>query len=111
MEERINAIIKSLDFNKAQDIEVFDLTQKGYIVNQVVIATSLNDRHTFALLNHLKDDLKPTGEDFLRTEENGDWLIIDLGDIMIHIMTKPHREKYCIEDFLENFEEFTTIDN
>ena len=103
MQSRINNIIKSLDFNKAEDIEVFDLSDKGYIVNQVVIATALNNKHSFALLDHLKKDLKPQGEEFLRTEEDGDWIIVDLGDILIHIMTQSHRDKYSLEDFLTNF--------
>ena len=103
MQTRIDNIVKSLDFNKAEDIEIFDLSGKGYIVNQVVIATALNNRHSFALLNHLKDDLKPSGEEFLRTEEDGYWIIVDLGDILIHIMTQDHRDKYSMEDFLENF--------
>lgn len=104
MEQRIKNITEILDFNKAEDIEVFDLSDKGYVVNQVVIATALNNKHTFALLNHLKDGLKPKGEDFVRTEEDGDWIIIDLGDIFIHIMTQDHRAKYSLEDFLNNFQ-------
>jgi ribosome-associated protein len=103
MEERIKRIVDTLDFNKAENIETFDLTGKGYIVNKVVIATSLNNKHSIALLNHLKDALKPSGEEFLRTEEDGDWTIIDLGDILVHIMTEQHREKYSLEDFLTNF--------
>ncbi len=110
MEQRINNIVKSLDFNKAENIEVFDLTDKNYIVNQVVIATALNNRHTFALLEHLKTDIKPTGEEFLRTEEDGDWIIIDLGDIIIHIMTQAHRDKYSLEEFLSNFEDSNKSD-
>lgn len=105
MEERIKKIVEVLDFNKAEDIETFDLTGKGYIVNQVVICTALNNKHSFALLNHLKNELKPLGEEFVRTEEDGDWIIADLGDILIHIMTQAHRDKYSLEDFLVNFEE------
>ncbi|MEA3288537.1 MAG: ribosome silencing factor [Campylobacterota bacterium] len=108
MEQRIKKIIEILDFNKAEDIENFDLSGKGYIVNQVVIATSLNPKHSLALLSHLKDDLKPEGEEFLRTEEDGDWSVIDLGDILIHIMTQEHRNKYSLEDFLTNFKEHTS---
>lgn len=104
MDQRIKRIVDTLDFNKAENIEVFDLSDKDYIVNQVVIATSLNNRHSFALLNHLRDALKPEGEEFLRTEEDGDWTIIDLGDIFIHIMTQEHRDKYSLEDFLNSFE-------
>lgn len=103
MEKRIKKIVEVLDTNKADNIEVFDLTDKGYITNQVIIATALNTKHSVALLSHLKDDLKPAGEEFIRTEEDGDWTIIDLGDILIHIMTQSHRDTYSIEQFLSTF--------
>ena len=103
MEQRIKKIIEVLDFNKAEDIEVFDLTDKGYISNNVIIATALNTRHSIALLSHLKDELKPLGEEFVRTEEDGDWTVVDLGDILIHIMTQSYRDMYTLEDFLSTF--------
>lgn len=102
MEQRIKKIVNVLDSHKAEDIEVFDLTDKGYITNQVIIATALNTRHSIALLSHLKDELKPE-EEFVRTEEDGDWTIVDLGDILIHIMTQSHRDTYTLEQFLSTF--------
>ena len=102
MEQRIKKIVDVLDFHKAEDIEVFDLTNKGYITNQVIIATALNTKHSIALLSHLKDNLKPE-EEFVRTEEDGDWTIVDLGDILIHIMTQSHRDTYSLEQFLSTF--------
>ncbi|MCD4757543.1 MAG: ribosome silencing factor [Arcobacteraceae bacterium] len=103
MEERLKRIVELLDARKAEDIEVFDLTDKGYITNQVIIATALNTKHSLALLEHLKVELKPAGEEFVRTEEDGDWTIVDLGDILIHLMTQEYRDKYTLENFLENF--------
>ena len=104
MEERIQRIIDILDSKKAENIETYTLTGKGYIADKVIIATALNSKHALALLSHLKDDLKPLGEEFVRTEEdNGDWTIVDLGDILIHIMTAEYREKYTLDDFLNGF--------
>jgi len=105
MEKRIQRIIDVLDSKKAEDIETFDLTGKSYLVNNVIIATALNNKHSIALLTHLKEALKPEGEEFIRTEEDGDWTIVDLGDILIHIMTQAYRDKYTLEDFLTNFKE------
>jgi len=102
MEQRIKKIVDVLDSKKAEDIETFDLTDKGYITNHVIIATALNNKHSIALLSHLKDELKPE-EEFLRTEEDGDWTIVDLGDILIHLMTQSHRDTYSIEQFLSTF--------
>ena len=103
MEERLKRIVELLDARKAEDIEVFDLTDKGYITNQVIIATALNTKHSLALLEHLKVELKPAGEEFVRTEEDGDWTIVDLGDILVHIMTQSYRDIYSLEQFLSTF--------
>jgi len=104
MENRINKIIEILDDKKALDIESFDLNEKGYIVDKVIIATALNSKHTTALLTILKEELEENGEVILRTQEDSDWSVIDLGDIMIHIMIQSQREIYNLEDFLGNFE-------
>jgi len=105
MEKRIERIINILDSKKAENIESYTLTGKSYIAERVVVATALNNKHSLALLKHLKDELKPLGEDFLRTEEDdGEWTIVDLGDILVHIMTASYREKYTIDDFLDGFD-------
>ena len=99
MQNRIQKITDSLDKNKAEAIEVFDLNDKNYIVDYAIIASSLGQKHTLALLNHLKDELKPQ-EHFNNVDESGDWVVIDLGDILIHIMTPEYRVKYDMETFL-----------
>lgn len=101
LEKRIEDIKLVLDSKKAENIEVFDVKEKGYLVDYVVIATTLNGKHGFALLDYLKEDLKPKGEEFLRVDEDDDWIVIDLGDIFIHLMSEKYREKYCLEDFLQ----------
>ena len=105
MEERIKRIVDVLDSKKAEEIETYTLTDKGYIADRVIVATALNTKHSLALLKHLKDELKPLGEEFVRTEEeDGDWTIVDLGDILVHIMTAEYRKHYTLDEFLDNFE-------
>ncbi len=99
MQTRIENITKVLDTNKAEGIEVFDLREKNYFVDYAIIASSLGARHTSALLDHLRKDLKST-EEFNHVDESGDWVVIDLGDILIHIMTPEYRVKYDLESFL-----------
>ncbi|MDD5157313.1 ribosome silencing factor [Sulfurimonas sp.] len=101
MEDRIEKIVQTLDNNKADEIEVFDLREKNYFVDYAIIASSLGSKHTFALLDHLRDDLKPQ-EKFINVEESGDWIVVDLGDILIHIMTPEYRTKYDMETFLSS---------
>jgi len=86
MDKRIENITKVLDKNKAESIEVFDLREKNYFVDFAIIASSLGSRHTLALLDHLKKDLKPE-ENFNQVDESGDWIVVDLGDVLVHIMT------------------------
>jgi len=99
LQNRIEKITSVLDKNKAEAIEVFDLREKNYFVDYAIIASSLSTRHTEALLNHMKDDLKP-GETFNNVDISGDWIVADLGDILIHIMTPEYRTKYDMETFL-----------
>ncbi len=99
MQNRIQKIADTLDKNKAEAIEVFDLRDKDYFVDYAIIASSLGQKHTTALLDHLKNELKPQ-EHFNNVDESGDWIVVDLGDILIHIMTPEYRIKYDMETFL-----------
>ena len=100
IDERIEKIITILDDKKAEEIEVFDLENIDYIAKRVVIANSLGGKHTQALYDHLKNELKPLGEEFLGADESNEWIVADLGDILIHIMTPEYRQKYSLEEFL-----------
>ena len=110
MENRIKKIIEVLEDKKALEIETFDLSGKGYIVDKVVIATSLNNKHTMALVSILKDELEESNEEILRSQEDQEWSVIDLGDIMIHVMQKSQREIYNLEDLLNGFEIKDTLE-
>jgi ribosome silencing factor RsfS/YbeB/iojap len=100
LQHRIDTIVNLLDTKKATEIEVFDLADTDYIAKAVVLANSLGGKHTAALLDHLKEDLKPRGEEFLGTDETENWVVADLGDILIHIMTPEYRQRYSLEEFL-----------
>jgi ribosome silencing factor RsfS/YbeB/iojap len=102
MEERIEKIVKILDNKKAVDIISFDTKNSDYFTDAVIIATTMGDKHGFALLNELKTKLKPQ-EQFLNIEESDDWIVIDLGDILIHLMSQNYREKYNLEEFLSQY--------
>ncbi len=100
LDKRIEAIVELLDSKKAEEIEVFDLDKVDYIASRVVLANSLGGKHTEALFEHLKNTLKPLGEEFLVSDVSDHWVVTDLGDIIIHIMTPEYREKYSMEAFL-----------
>lgn len=104
LKERLSAIAKILDQNKAENIETFNLEGGEYMASGVVIASAMADRHLLALLDFLKKDLKPLGEEFLHVDTSDEWIAIDMGDILVHIMTEGARSKYHMEAFLREFE-------
>ncbi len=98
MENRVENIVSILDSKKAEDIQTFDMRGQDYFVEQVVIATTLGERHGSSLLIDLKKGLND--ESFLHIEDENEWIVIDLGDILIHLMTPEYRKRYNIEEFL-----------
>ncbi len=105
MDNRIERIVTALSDKKAEDIQVFDMSGKDYFVNTVVIATTMGERHGLSLLDHLKTELKGAGESFLNVDADDNWTVIDMGDVLIHLMTPQYRLKYNLELFLKEREE------
>ncbi len=108
LEQRIEAIVAVLDEKKAEEIEVFNLDAIEYIAKRVVIANALNPKHTSALYDALKEKLKPRGERFLYADLSDEWIVVDLGDILIHLMIPEYRRRYNIEAFLSELIEKRT---
>ncbi len=100
IDERIAGIVNVLDDKKAEEIEVFNLEDADYIAKRVVIANSLNGKHTIALFEHLKIALKEQNDGFLASDISDDWAVGDLGDILVHIMIPEYRQRYSLETFL-----------
>ena len=105
IDERIAGIVKILDDKKAEEIEVFNLEDADYIAKRVVIANSLNTKHTLALFDHLKRGLKEQDDEFLASDASDEWAVADLGDILIHIMIPEYRQRYSLETFLSELVE------
>jgi nicotinate-nucleotide adenylyltransferase len=100
MSNKIETIVTLLDEKKADNIQAFDMRGKDYLVDDVIIASTLGQKHGAALLDYLRPVIRNLGEKILYTEESEEWTVIDLGDMMIHLMTPEHRSKYNIEEFL-----------
>ena len=67
---RCDEIRRVLDEKKAENIEIIDLKSKNYIVDYVVIATVLNGKHAYSLLNYLKTEVKGENEKLFKTNLN-----------------------------------------
>ncbi len=100
MSQKIETIVNLLDEKKAENIQAFDMRGDDYMVDDVIIASTLGQKHGAALLDYLKPVIKQLGEKILHTDESEEWIVIDLGDMLIHLMTPEHRSKYNIEEFL-----------
>jgi len=105
IEERVKTIVNILDDKKADEIEVFNLEDADYIAKRVVIANSLNGKHTLALFDHLKKGLKEKDDAILASDVSDDWVVADLGDILIHVMIPEYRQRYSLETFLSELVE------
>lgn len=99
MQTRIQTITQLLDEKKADQIEVFKMND--YFVDVVIIATTMGEKHAISLIDELKMALKPLNEEFLNIQSSQDWSVIDLGDVLIHLLSEDYRARYKIEELLE----------
>lgn len=99
--QRAERIAEILNEKKAEDVQIIDMEGREYIAKFVVITTMLTARHAASLIEELKSVLKPLGEEFLAIESGDEWSVVDLGDIIVHLISEAYRAKYNIEDFLD----------
>ena len=89
----------SLDDDKAGDVTVIDLAGKTEFADFMVIATGGSRRNISAMANHLLSKLKSSGMKSVPVEglTQGDWVLIDSGDIIVHLFRAEIREFYDLE--------------
>jgi ribosome-associated protein len=88
-----------LEDDKAEDLTVIDLTEKSSLADIMIIASGRSARHVSALADHLAQDVKEkTGQSpKLEGMPNADWVLIDLGDIIVHLFRPEVRSFYNLE--------------
>ena len=89
----------SLDGDKADDLVVIDLAGKTEIADFMVVATGTSQRHVGAMAEHLREKLKATGLLGLSVEgeTHCDWVLIDAGDVVVHLFRPEVRTFYNLE--------------
>ena len=94
------AVIEALGDIKARDIEVFDVRHLTSIFDRVIIASADSVRQTKALVNHVRERAKQLGAEVVGVEgeDSGEWVLVDLGDIVVHIMQPATRAHYNLEE-------------
>lgn len=95
----LKEIISNLDDNKALDITSIPLEGKSDIADHLVIATGTSSRHVSSLAQRIVDNLKDYGLKGINAEglEKGDWVLIDGGDIIVHLFREEVRDFYNLE--------------
>ena len=95
----VDLIVKTLENGKADDVVVINLTGKTALADYLVVASGRAPRHVSALAEQVQLRLKKTGVPAsLEGEDIGDWVIVDAGDVIVHVFHPETREKYCIEE-------------
>jgi ribosome-associated protein len=92
-------VVKSLDDDQAQDIVTIDLAGKSAMADAMVVASGRSQRHVGAIADHLLRQLKESGQKNVKIEGKtaGDWVLVDAGDVIIHIFRPEVREFYNLE--------------
>ena len=93
-------VVDALEDVKAQEIRVFDTTHLTSMFDRIVIASGTSNRQTRALAMSVRDKVKSSGGEIINMEgENtGEWVLVDLGDIVVHIMQPAIRAYYRLEE-------------
>lgn len=93
-------VINALETVKAHDIENFDVRHITPMFDRVIIASTESARQAKAMVNYLREDIRQGGGKIysVEGEESGEWVLVDLGDIVVHIMQPVTREHYKLEE-------------
>jgi len=91
--------VDALEDVKAQDIRVFDTSPITSLFDRVVIASGTSNRQTRALAKSVHDKVREAGAPVLSVEggDTGEWVLVDLGDVVVHIMQPAIRDYYRLE--------------
>ena len=101
---RLNKVQKTavtaLEDIKARDITVLDVRKLTSLYSTLVIASAESNRQVRALASHVRDKLKEAGAPILGVEgeDSGEWVLVDAGDIVVHIMQPAVRAYYNLEE-------------
>ncbi len=93
-------VVDALEDVKAQEIRVYDTTHLTSMFDRIAIASGTSNRQTKALAASVRDKVKAAGGDIVNMEGEGtgEWVLVDLGDMVVHIMQPAIRAYYRLEE-------------
>jgi ribosome-associated protein len=97
--QRRNLILHALEDAKARDIAVLDVRKIATFTDYMIIVTGTSNRHVVAVADSVLERLRERGERARGVEgmEGGDWVLLDYGDVVLHIMRAQTRAFYNLE--------------
>ncbi len=98
-ETQLQLVLRTLDDDKAADIVTIDLTGKSALADTMIVASGRSQRHVSAVADHLLRALKEGGHGSARVEglPHSDWVLIDTGDVIVHLFRPEVRVFYNLE--------------
>lgn len=99
-EEKTQAVVAALEDVKANNINVIDTSKLSTMFERMVIASAQSTRQTKALADNVVVKLKEQGEKIYgrEGEDSGEWILVDLGEVLVHIMQPAVRDYYNLEE-------------
>jgi len=93
-------VVDALEDIKARDIEVINTTKLTALFERIAIASAESNRQTRALSRHVQEKVREAGGSVVSVEgeETGEWVLVDLGDMVVHIMQPAVRDYYRLEE-------------
>jgi len=93
-------VVSALEDIKGRDIEVLNTTKLTSLFDRIVIATGDSNRQVKALARSVQEKVSEAGGEVISVEgeENGEWVLVDLGDIVVHVMQPAIRAHYNLEE-------------
>jgi ribosome-associated protein len=96
-EELLDLILRTLEDGKAEDVVTIELAGKTTIADQMVIATGRSTRQVLALAEHLEEALSRRMRIAVEGKTQGDWVLIDASDVIVHLFRPEIRAYYNLE--------------
>ncbi|MCC4799984.1 ribosome silencing factor [Enterovibrio norvegicus] len=92
-------VVDKADDMKAVDIVILDVREKSSITDFMVLCTGNSKRHVSSIAEHVADEANAANINTLGMEgqNEGEWVVLDLGDVMLHIMQDEQRQTYELE--------------
>ncbi|MBS3804995.1 MAG: ribosome silencing factor [Oleiphilaceae bacterium] len=98
-EQLKDVVINALENGKAQDISVIDVKERTSVTDYMVLASGTSNRHVRSVADTVVKEVKLNGVPKANIEgaDASDWILVDLGDVVVHVMTTASREFYDLE--------------